>query len=93
MYSYDEMGVNDFPAAVDFVLNKTGRAKLDVVGYSLGGTVSLIALSEKPGYNAKVNKLVLMAPVARMAAYGYPLIALSQNSYFIKVHIHKYICT
>jgi len=79
------MGVYDFPAVVDFVLNKTGRAKLDIVGYSLGATIALVGLSEKPSYNSKIDKLVLMAPTTRMISYGFPVSAFYRGSLLFKV--------
>lgn len=76
----------DFTTAVDFVLNKTGAAKVDVVGYSLGASALLAGLSAKPEYNKKVGKLVLMAPTSRMTGYGLPLIAFHRLKFFFKVH-------
>jgi len=88
IFSFHEMGIYDFPAAVDFVLNKTGRPKLDVIGYSLGATIALVGLSEKPSYNNKVDKLVLMAPTTRMTSYGFPISAFHRGSLLFKVTIH-----
>lgn len=73
LYSFDEMGVFDFPTVVDFILNKTGHAKIDVMGYSLGATIALVGLSEKPSYNGKIDKLIMMAPTTRMVSYGLPV--------------------
>lgn len=53
------------PAGIDLVLAVTGHKKVDIGGISLGGTIPLIALSERPEYNAKVRSLVLMGPAAR----------------------------
>jgi len=89
--SFHEMGIYDFPAVVDFVLNKTGRAKLDIVGYSLGATIALVGLSEKPAYNSKIDKLVLMAPTTRMISYGLPVSAFYRGSMFFKVTINMII--
>ncbi|XP_027844376.2 gastric triacylglycerol lipase-like [Aphis gossypii] len=83
-FSFHEMGIYDFPTAVDFVLNKTGRPKLDVIGYSLGATIALVGLSEKPAYNNKVDKLVLMAPTTRMTSYGFPISAFHRGSLLFK---------
>ncbi|XP_050431319.1 lipase 3-like [Adelges cooleyi] len=65
-YSFHELGIYDFPAAIDLVLKETGRDKVDVVGISLGTTISLIGLSEKPEYNNKIRNLVMMGPAAKM---------------------------
>lgn len=67
------MGVYDMTTAIDFILNYTGYSKLDVVGYSLGTTIALTGLSEKPEYNLKINKLVLMAPTSRLTSTGLPI--------------------
>lgn len=67
------MGVIDMTAVIDFILKKTGYSKLDVVGYSLGATIALVGLSERPEYNSKINKLVLMAPASRLKSSGSPL--------------------
>lgn len=61
-FSFHEMGVYDLTAVIDFILKKTEHSKLNVVGYSLGATIAFVCLSDKPEYNAKVNKLVLIAP-------------------------------
>lgn len=67
------MGVYDLPTAIDFILKKTGYSKLDIVGYSLGTTISLVCLSDRPEYNSKINKLVLMAPTSRLKSAGAPI--------------------
>ncbi|KAL4120710.1 hypothetical protein QTP88_013352 [Uroleucon formosanum] len=61
-FSFHELGVYDLTAVIDFILKKTEYSKLDIVGYSLGATVAFVCLSDKPEYNAKVNKLALIAP-------------------------------
>jgi len=72
-FSFHEMGVYDMTAAIDFILEKTGHSKLDIVGYSMGTTIALVGLSDRPEYNSKVNKLVLMAPTSRLKSSGVPL--------------------
>lgn len=62
------MGIYDLPAAIDLVIAVTGYSKVDVGGLSLGGTLPLITLAEKPEYNSKVRNLVLMAPASRMGS-------------------------
>lgn len=71
--------------AVDFVLKKTGYSKLDTLGYSLGTTIALVCLSERPEYNSKINKLLLMAPTSRLKSSGAPLDMFKRYSKFIKV--------
>lgn len=79
------MGVEDMTKAVDFILQKTGYRKLDALGYSLGTTIALVCLSERPEYNSKINKLFLMAPTARLKSSGPPLDMLKRFSGIIEV--------
>lgn len=62
------MGVYDLPAAIDLVISVTGHLQVDIVGVSLGATLPLITLAEKPQYNEKIRNLVLMAPGTRMGS-------------------------
>ncbi|XP_050522082.1 lipase 3-like isoform X1 [Daktulosphaira vitifoliae] len=64
-YSIHELGIYDFPATVDFVLKHTNFSKVDVVGVSMGAGITLIGLSERPEYNAKIRKILMIAPAAR----------------------------
>jgi pimeloyl-ACP methyl ester carboxylesterase len=79
------MGVYDMTAAVDFILKTTGYSKLDVVGYSLGTTIALACLTDKPEYNSKINKLVLMAPTSRLKSAGPPINIFKQFSKIVTV--------
>lgn len=62
------MGIYDLPAAIDLVISVTGHLQVDILGVSLGGTIPLIMLAEKPQYNEKIRNLVLMAPATRMGS-------------------------
>lgn len=86
-FSFHEMGIYDFPAVIEFVTNKTGYSKVDVVGYSLGATIALVGLSEIPEYNENVNKLVLVAPVTRFKSFGFIVSFINQISFLFKVSI------
>lgn len=61
------MSVYDLTASVDLVLSVTGYSKVDIVGVSLGATLPLIMLSERPEYNEKIRNLIMMAPASRMS--------------------------
>jgi pimeloyl-ACP methyl ester carboxylesterase len=50
----------DYGAAVDFVLKRRGVAKLNVLGWSWGTAIGALYTSQN---NAKVNRLVLYAPL------------------------------
>jgi pimeloyl-ACP methyl ester carboxylesterase len=55
-----DTAARDYGAAVDFVLKRRGVAKLNVLGWSWGTAISALYTSQN---NAKVNRLVLYAPV------------------------------
>lgn len=80
------MGVYDLPAAIDLVLSVTGYSKVDVGGVSLGGTIPLITLAERPNYNEKVRNLILMAPASRMAST-----LAGKQYYFYKMAIRRFL--
>ncbi|CAI6349310.1 unnamed protein product [Macrosiphum euphorbiae] len=75
-FSFDELGIYDTTAAIDYILNKTGYSTLHMGGYSFGATICLIALAERPEYNNKIDKLVLITPTTRMKYYDRRLIML-----------------
>ncbi|KAF6216989.1 hypothetical protein GE061_001340 [Apolygus lucorum] len=76
-FSFVEMGELDFPAVIDFVLEKTKQPNLYYIGYSLGTTVALIGLSQKPEYNAKIKEAILVAPIWHCTKYQF---MISKNS-------------
>lgn len=80
------MGVYDLAACVDYIAN-TSRKKVNVVGYSLGGTIALILLSERPQYNEKIATSVLMAPAVRMKNPKSPLNTVRFWAPFVMVRI------
>ncbi|XP_001951191.1 gastric triacylglycerol lipase [Acyrthosiphon pisum] len=86
-FSFHEMGVYDMTTTIDFILKTTGYSKLDVVGYSLGTTISLACLTDRPEYNSKINKLVLMAPTSRLKSSGMPLNIAKQFSTILKIFL------
>jgi pimeloyl-ACP methyl ester carboxylesterase len=55
-----ETAARDYGAAVDFILRRRGIVKLNVLGWSWGTAIVALYASQN---NAKVNRLVLYAPV------------------------------
>jgi len=52
---FHEMGIYDFAATIDFVLQKTNNNKTSAVGVSVGSGSLLALLSSKPEYNEKLD--------------------------------------
>lgn len=63
-YSLDEQAAYDIPAAVDFILKKTKRKNLTLLGHSTGGSLILMALANEPKLAKKISKAILWAPAA-----------------------------
>lgn len=47
-FSLDEQALYDLPEAMNFILKKTGRSKMAVVGHSAGASMILMLLSDRP---------------------------------------------
>ncbi|XP_049875128.1 lipase 3-like [Pectinophora gossypiella] len=62
-FSWEEVGMYDIPAAIDYILNYTGKDKLHYIGHSQGGTVFLVMGAMRPEYNAKLETVHLLAGV------------------------------
>lgn len=78
-FSWYEMAIYDLPASIDFILAKTGRAKLAYTGHSQGGTIMLVLLALLPEYNDKISVACLMAPLGYMCSLGIPLRQIFQT--------------
>ncbi|CAG9793269.1 unnamed protein product [Diatraea saccharalis] len=72
-YSFHEMGTKDLPANIDFVLNKTNQSKLTIIGFSQGTQMSFVMSSMLSEYNAKLNGIIALAPVAYLHNVKFPL--------------------
>ncbi|XP_072939683.1 lipase 3-like [Epargyreus clarus] len=63
-FTFEEMGTQDLPATIDYILKRTSRKKLTYIGFSQGTTIFFIMCSLRPEYNDKINHAILLAPVA-----------------------------
>ncbi|XP_068151243.1 lipase 1 isoform X2 [Drosophila tropicalis] len=77
-FSWHEIGYYDLPAMVDAVLAKTGYQKLSYIGHSQGTTTFFVMASTRPEYNAKINLMSALAPVAFMGNVKAPLLPLAR---------------
>ncbi|KAM9379596.1 lipase member M-like [Phaethornis superciliosus] len=75
-FSFDEMAKFDLPAAIDFILEKTGQEKLYYIGYSQGTTIAFIAFSTMPDLAQKVKFYFALAPVTTIKYATSPVIKL-----------------
>jgi pimeloyl-ACP methyl ester carboxylesterase len=63
-FSFDEMGLIDFPTQIDYVLNFTGEQKLTYIGHSEGTIQAFLGLISLPEMASKLNLYVPLAPIA-----------------------------
>lgn len=63
-FSFDDHGMYDVPAAIDYILQRTGQKQVSIIGHSMGSTVGLVSLSMRPEYNEKTNVMILESPVS-----------------------------
>lgn len=82
-FSWEEIGIYDLPAMIDYILNTTGNHNLYYVGYSQGTTAFYVMNSLKPEYNRKVKAMFSLAPVAWMSNVKSPIIQFFTPSYGI----------
>ncbi|KAI4464106.1 lysosomal acid lipase-related [Holotrichia oblita] len=72
-YCWDDIGIRDLPAIIDKILKITGQNQISYVGYNQGNTIFYVMASVKPEYNAKVSKMVALAPLAYIQHAQHPL--------------------
>lgn len=63
-FSWEEIGLYDVSAFVDYILDITGQEKLHYIGHSQGGTAFLVLNSLRPEYNKKFIAFQGFAPAA-----------------------------
>lgn len=63
-FSWEEIGLYDLPATIDYVLDFTGEKKLFYVGFSQGTTAYFVMNSMRPEYNDKIRLMFALAPEA-----------------------------
>ncbi|NXW54321.1 LIPM Lipase, partial [Eurystomus gularis] len=69
-FSFDEMAKSDLPAAINFIVEKTGREKLCYIGYLQGITIAFIAFSTMPAQ--KIKFYFALAPVTTIKCARSP---------------------
>ncbi|XP_028159387.1 lipase 1-like [Ostrinia furnacalis] len=63
-FSFYEQAIYDIPSTIDFILEKTGQAKLMAIGHSLGTTMLYVLGAELPEYNDKIKIGISLAPIS-----------------------------
>lgn len=82
-FSWNEIGINDLPAMIDYVLRVTGQQQLFYIGHSQGTTAFFVMASERPEYNSRIRLMAALAPIAYMSNLTNPflqVVSLFQNT-------------
>lgn len=65
-FSWDEIGMYDLPAMIDYVIENTGQPRIQYVGHSQGTTVFWVMCHLRREYNSKILAMHAMAGAAWM---------------------------
>ncbi|XP_046395142.1 lipase 3-like [Ischnura elegans] len=72
-FSWNEMGMYDLPAEIDYVIAQTGEEHMFYVGHSMGTTMFYVMGALRPEYNSKIRAHFSLAPVAFMDGVRSPM--------------------
>lgn len=73
-FSFHEIGMYDFPATIDYILQVTMQTNLFLIAHSVSTTSTFVMLSEKPEYNAKIKAHFSLTPGAYFKHFKSPLL-------------------
>jgi pimeloyl-ACP methyl ester carboxylesterase len=79
-FSFDEIGLLDLPAIINYALFLTERKSLFYIGHNQGASALLALLSSRPRFNEKIIQAHFLAPIAFMD-YPHPVLAFSLKDY------------
>lgn len=86
------MGVRDLPAAITFIVNKTGKpGEIIYVGHSMGTTMFFVFSSLMPRIAKNIKAMVAFAPVAYMTHLTSPIRYLSPFTYDFEVNFNIHL--
>ncbi|XP_021955648.1 lipase 3 [Folsomia candida] len=94
-FSFHEIGVNDVPAIIDYVLYVSGQESLYYISHSMGCAAFVVAMSTFPEYNAKVRTFIGLAPSVYVGNTSAPFIepliplVLKQQEIYDSIHLSQ----
>ncbi|XP_015124105.1 lipase member K [Diachasma alloeum] len=84
-FSMDEYALRDLPAMLDYIIATTGQPQLSYIGHSLGSTLILMLLADKPEYNHKLTVVIHFAPVSYWKTWNLIRLLLAIVASFLQV--------
>ncbi|KAK5646575.1 hypothetical protein RI129_005039 [Pyrocoelia pectoralis] len=79
-FSFEEIGLYDLTATIDYILNVTNMKRLFYVGYSQGTTSFFLMVAAKPEYNEKVIMMTALAPVVYLSNVQHLLVSFTKHN-------------
>lgn len=81
-FDWQEMGLLDTPAVIDYILGVTGRPKVAYIGHSQGTTQMFYGLSENEAlFKDKVSLFVALAPVTKITNEKAEVVSIAAELY------------
>lgn len=80
-FTWEDMGKNDVPAMINYVLNKSGRSTLSYVGHSEGTTQAFVGFSTNQEVARSVSYFGALTPVAWTGAATSPILVTLAKTY------------
>ncbi|KAI5640872.1 alpha/beta hydrolase fold domain-containing protein [Phthorimaea operculella] len=75
-FSWEEIGLYDLPAMIDYILQDGQNKSLYYIGHSQGTTSFFVMASLKPEYNNKIRMMFALSPVAYMGHVRSPIVKM-----------------
>ena len=91
-FTWDEMAKYDLPTMLDYVMNVTGKEKIQYVGHSMGTTTFMALNTMDQSWADKVELAVLLAPIAYVEHMASPIKYLVPFLGVIDVSLMADIC-
>ncbi|KAJ8680379.1 hypothetical protein QAD02_016166 [Eretmocerus hayati] len=82
-FSWQEMGLYDLPAAIDYIAETTNQ-NVTYVGHSMGTTMFFVMAIERPDIASKINIMFGLSPIVYMSNSRSPLRFIAPYIEFFK---------
>lgn len=82
-FTWEEIGIYDLTAMIDYILNVTNNSQLYYIGHSQGTTSFYVMNSMRPEYNKKIKMMFSLAPVAWCKNVKSPIVRMFSPAYKI----------
>ena len=81
-FDWQEMGLGDLPAVIDYIRLVTDQPKIAYIGHSQGTTQMFYALAkDEPFFKDKISIFVALAPVTKITNQKADVVANAANFY------------